>query len=596
MCCCVAANGEVFSPFPINSEQYNKWSGSKHFVAGLESLVADSSRDAVDEFTLELKQHPLNGYAVCNLAQARIMILDEQFADDLIKKNEDDTTVLTQEFFDTFNRRALAEIKELERGITMLPSIDKESQCMAHLAVARIYKDWFCCDTVNILNALNAAVACHPCEKSYFERMSYYAKTYGDYIPYIEEDARALYALIPDNLSITEIMAAISHSKKDTEGFLKYYNEYQTLVKKENVMPDKDLEMLYAKYLSDEGRSEEALNTLLKVLSIYYDEDALKAILLLTKDEQLANIALFKIKQMQFADEGDNDVWDAAQGFILKGAKDYGTAITQFQKVLSRVPGNTMCLSQIADCFYMMGDVDNAKLYTQACSMITGDNKYQNLLYNLGELDELLAIDKVKNEALDVFRYDGDYYASQAAMHIMKKDYEQAIDILDKAKAVNEETIEVNYQRGVALRKMGRVEEARTYFEKAFEAGASQIEDGVDLFYLASSIELGKPDTTSIERLAKMWHEKQEEKVPGFFGGDHQLAYEVACLYAMMGDKDNAMKFMENHFEHGEMPYNFGLIRQDWRLDNIKTLPEFQDLANKYYFQWKNQQSTHSQR
>ena len=589
---CLTAHGTAFEPISINSEQYNKWSSSKHFVAGLEALDDGSAQDAVDNFSLELKKHPSNGYALCNLAQARVVALNEAYYEGFEQVEAE--TISPEEYVKNFASKVRAEIKELERGLTLLPAEDKESQCMAHLAVARIYMDWFDADSVNILNSLNSAVACHPCGESYFERIRYNAQIHRDSLSYIEDDARALYELYPENQSIVGIMAFISYSKKDIEGFLKYYDEYQTIAKRDEVLPDTQLDMFYAKYLTDEGRREEALNTLLKVMSLYYDEEPLKAILLLTKDEQLAHIAQLKIKQMQFAEEGDNDIWDASLGYILKGEKDYNAAIAQFQQVLSRVPGNTMCLSQIADCYYMMGDIDNAKLYTHACSMITGDNKYQNLLYNLGEFDELLANDKVKNENLDVFKYDGDYYASQAAMHIMKKDHQQAIAILDKAKAVNEETIEVNYQRGVALKKMGREEEARAYFEKAFEAGASEIEHGVDLFYLASSIELGKPDTTSIERLAKMWYKKQEEMIPGYSDGDGQLAYEVACLYAMMGDNDNAMKFMENHFEHGEMPYNFGLIRQDWRLDSIKALPEFQDLANKYYFEWKNQQSTSS--
>lgn len=586
---CLTAVADEYTPTPINSEHYNKWSTSKHFVAGMEALNEGFADDAINEFSIELKVHPENSYARFNLIQARIKLLYDQFTNGLFKKNEDDTTALTQEFFDYYDLNGHKEIKELERSITILPAKDKESQCMAHLTVAHAYMDWFVTDTVEIINSLNNAVACHPCKNSYLERIKYYTNAQDDYLEYIEDDTKSLYELNPNDLDAIKLMALISNATGKSNNFEKYYNEYLKAAKEAEEDSDKDLDMIHAKNLTDEGRSEEAIDTYLKILSSYSDEEPLEALLSLTQNEQLANIALLKIGQMEFAEEGDNRIWDVIIALIHKcSLKDYKTAITYFKKSLDQVPGNALCLKHMANSYLMMGDLDNAKLYTHAYYIVTRDDNYSFLLYNLGEIDELLKNNRFYNNYLDVLNYDSEFYSGQAKSLILKKDYMQAINILDKAREHGMESISLDYQYGVALKKLGREEEAKTYFQKAFDAGEIEKEESFNIYHLASSIELGKPDTENIEALAMQWLKEQEQSIPGYSNGDRQLAYEIACLYAMMGDTANAMKFMELHFEHGEIPCNFGLIRLDWRLDSLKNLPEFVKLADKYYFKWKN--------
>jgi hypothetical protein len=55
-----------------------------------------------------------------------------------------------------------------------------------------------------------------------------------------------------------------------------------------------------------------------------------------------------------------------------------------------------------------------------------------------------------------------------------------------------------------------------------------------------------------------------------------------------MGDSTTALEVLKTHFEQSDIAYNFGMIEKDWRLDPVRSLPEFQQLINTYYSQWKN--------
>ena len=67
----------------IDSKQYNKWTSSKNFVLGVKSMTQEIDAVATDDaevdetepyksaialFKKELKQHPRNAYAKCNIA------------------------------------------------------------------------------------------------------------------------------------------------------------------------------------------------------------------------------------------------------------------------------------------------------------------------------------------------------------------------------------------------------------------------------------------------------------------------------------------------------------------------------------------------
>ena len=95
---------------------------------------------------------------------------------------------------------------------------------------------------------------------------------------------------------------------------------------------------------------------------------------------------------------------------------------------------------------------------------------------------------------------------------------------------------------------------------------------------------------TILESLEKAWHPNplfisDENRT---LDGSDVTCYDIAAVYALIGDNAKACEWTAKHFENDELPYNFGYMALDRRFDAIKKLPEFQQLIDKYYYQWKN--------
>ncbi|MBR5086963.1 MAG: tetratricopeptide repeat protein [Muribaculaceae bacterium] len=585
----VPAMAEEFTTAtPINSEQYNKWKTSKPFTQALEALQKDEIKDAVKGFTQELKLHPDNAYAMCNLAQANCLMRLEQLLDETDYYRADTATVIAAN--KKFKELVSSDAKYLETSITKLPPQDKESQCAAYLALAEILSTYCYDDEDAILKAFNNAIACHPCKESYFARISYMYENNENFISHIEDDAKAVYSIAPNDASAVKLMALVCYEKKDYDGFINHYDEYQAIAKAEELQPDYDLDMLYASILEDNNLTDDAIALYLKIIAYSQKTTALKKLLAIIKnDESTADVVLSTIKQMQFAEEGDDEVWGIIQGIIFKDClKDYDSAISYYKEMLDANPGVSYYMQSLSQCYMMKGDIANAKLYTQASDIVDNSNKYRSLLFQLGEIAPLLDYYNTANTTIDFFDYSDNYYTSQAILHTMNHDYDKAIEILSMGIANGKESPEIDYYYGYALNRMGRYDEAMTYLQKAL----SKKDEGEELDRVTSillKLELGDSDNAKeeIDDLSREWLQNLEYNIPGFESMNSLDAYDLACLYSLAGDTDKAMEFMRLHFEQDKFPYNFGLISKDFQLDNLRSLPEFQELINKYYFEWK---------
>ena len=61
---------------------------------------------------------------------------------------------------------------------------------------------------------------------------------------------------------------------------------------------------------------------------------------------------------------------------------------------------------------------------------------------------------------------------------------------------------------------------------------------------------------------------------------DFGVYYDAACLYAIMGDSETALRYLEDSLEKGFR--RFAHIRRDRGLDNIRKLPQFNNLIEEY--------------
>ena len=59
--------------------------------------------------------------------------------------------------------------------------------------------------------------------------------------------------------------------------------------------------------------------------------------------------------------------------------------------------------------------------------------------------------------------------------------------------------------------------------------------------------------------------------------------YNISCCYAIKGDKENAMNYLEKGLKKNNSIINYTLIRENPDLDNIRPTPEFKALMKKYF-------------
>lgn len=570
---------DFYAP-PISSEQYNRWNTSKPFVAGIESIENSNLPEAIKAFNKELKLHPGNAYAKCNLVIAQCMMSNRGQARDESIYDKDIPLVKTY-------------AARLREAIAALPVDDKQSRCSAYQALGDLLVAWFPSDSAQALEAYGNAIAVHPCVESYFSRMGYVMDLYedDDFMPHIKADAMAAYAIAPTDFGVVKVMAMIANHDGDSDSFMKYYAEYQAIVKSQEESPNYDIEMMAARHLADSGNTEAAIDKYLMTIVKFENVKSLSELLNFIKnDDDAIMLTLMKTRQMQFAAEDDGVVLLVIEGLLLRDyVKDYHTALSYFKEREAENPGANLYVRSLAKCYYMTGDMDNARLYYQALSIIDGSNDYRNFQYQNGEVASLLDYYKTCNSTADFYNYDATYYNSQASLHMLNRDWQQALDILDTGMGRGCESLETDCYYGLALNRLNRGDEARPWLEKAFAAGDIENDDFNPMVQVRALIELGNTSQAlvELEKMRQHWARLNAEQAPGIPGNSNIDTYDLAGLYALAGDSARALELLKYHFENDEMRYNFGLIALDWHLDGLRSLPEFQQLVAKYQNEWR---------
>jgi len=99
-----------------------------------------------------------------------------------------------------------------------------------------------------------------------------------------------------------------------------------------------------------------------------------------------------------------------------------------------------------------------------------------------------------------------------------------------------------------------------------------------------------KPDTLTLAFLYALKGEtkKTEEIIPFIIAKQCSIEkcncvnlYNVACLYAIVNNKEKALEYLEKSMQNGYDKFNW--IQADYDMKNIKNLPEFNALIQKYH-------------
>ena len=582
---CLTAVAEDFDGIPINSKQ-NKWASSKYFAKGIEAISDDDLEMALDMFEKEVKQHPSNGYAICNLAQCQFIAARNEMRTVIYSDNSSEQDIAIAK--ERGNREMNDALPLFDRGLTKLPSTDGEALCQAYRIKAFMLRNFEKVDSTQVAECYEKAITVHPCNDAYEGHMDFFFNN----TEVVVADAQALRKLYPDDPSNVKLLAFMAYRSEDFSQCVALCEEYNAMIKsQEEDALDSQVASLQLMTLKELGRNEEAMDLALKFIEDYELNDAAQIFMMLAQIEP--ELAEIKVKQRLFAEISDKMLlWNTMLGRIMQIKKDYGSALGYF-KTVEKTDQVAFIYNEIAKCYYMLGDTENAVKYIDAATIMDEGEEYlsqrDHMLVNCGMASKLISEKMTGVELTN--NIDNTQLLQRfilADLLLQERDYAQAATILEPLLDKDDDASALSLY-ATALRGLGRDDEAQRCMQQITEIDPmpeSAIPNIIPALYAT-----GRSDEALklANSLALQWENYQldssGEEIP-------ESCYTIATLFAQIGESDKALEYLEKHFQHDDMPYDFGLMERDWRLDNVRDLPQYKTLIEKYKTIWKNNATT----
>ena len=306
------------------------------------------------------------------------------------------------------------------------------------------------------------------------------------------------------------------------------------------------------------------------------------------------------------------------------GLEDVRKAIEYFQSGLQKDPNNALIYTGLADAYiHRMSDVHlspveaTAKARAAAMKALELDDSLAEahtslasikLLYDwdwAGAETELKRAMELKPDSL-AYRLYGEYltmvgrhpealpyfekarrldplyqrnYLAEGYSYFMAHKYDQAIEQYRKGFEIEPDPM-TYFGLVLALAKRGDYATAISEAEKATKLNDSPLL----LTSLASAYASAGRSADSNRVLAQLGEiSKRQGPAPAWHGGlsPYVCPYEVAGVYAQLGEKDRAFKWLDKAYQSRSCLY---WLRQDPRLDSIHSDPRFHELLTKIKF------------
>ncbi len=519
----------IMTPLSLWAQSNTKQITTYAFTRGMEAFHAGNNQEAYDWFSQELCNSPDNGYAYCYIASLR-------YGNDEYGK-------------------ALSAINQ---AIKKLPKKDKEYVAMAYVIRARIYLQLR--DTANALNDYGMAIKINPKSTDYYnERAEIYFKK-GQY-DLADADYLRMMALDPG-----DVMGYMGIGRNAKE-----QGKYGDAVKLFDYVIQMEPEYssgysFRAECYIKQKKYSEAIDDIIKALSIDGDDKAYYH--LITMDKTC--LPLIRNKLQIQAEKNPNEAdWYFYLGKIYQRHKLFKEAISFYEQANYRDP-HAAILENIADCYYDLGEYALALEYiNRAIYMDETDYDFVmtkgNIYNEMGRYTEAIAeLDKYIQRYPDYFfgYYRRGWFKDEA------NDVEGAIEDYTLAITLKPQYAYSYCGRGSLYAEKGMAELARADFEKVIaldtvpDPGLSCAQYA---FYFLGQKEKAIAFMDSI--IAK------DEDRAGTY-------YDAACLYSIMNEREKALDYLSKAFEQGYR--RIAHTYADHDLDNIRELPEYKALLEKY--------------
>jgi len=266
--------------------------------------------------------------------------------------------------------------------------------------------------------------------------------------------------------------------------------------------------------------------------------------------------------------------WQMYLGIVNEQAKDYPQAIAYYKQAMELYP-TAYYAYRIYSCYEAKGNYAQALEYIDyAIEMDSTDvddlQSRAEALFYLGRMDECLqTMDKYVEETPDFFGG----YSTRGLYKMHNGDLEGAIEDYSMAIALKPE-MGYNYtRRAEVYMRQGDEEAAKADYLKVIELDTVPNRESTAMYAYQA---LGEHER------AKEFMQRLIDEEPDYEGN----YYDAACLYARMGEKEQAIDYLRQAFEHGYR--DFAHIAIDYDLDSIRDTEEFKALIEEYKekYQW----------
>lgn len=308
----------------------------------------------------------------------------------------------------------------------------------------------------------------------------------------------------------------------------------------------------------------DAINCYIDALNTDTDCEAAAIGLLTSAMPDATEVLIAKLKAQHIKKPKEN-IWSTLLAIALQFAQKFDESLKLYNEMIADEPEDYL-YKQVANIYAQIGDFQTAAdNIDKAIALDSTDTdllvKKCEYLLKKGDFDK--AID-VANIYIEAEPDDANGYTIRSTAYMGKKEYETAIDDINTATNLGAENINLNYVRGTYLRKLGKADEAKADFLTVAADSATSPIHACALFYL------GKEAEASAEL----------DSIANTDSIDQDTYYDLACAYSIMGNKEEALKCLENCLKK---KYNtFALLRSDCDFDNIRQMPEFEAIVTKY--------------
>lgn len=520
----------IFAAFTLGMNAQDKMNRptSYNYQRGVEAIQKENTEEALEYLNKEISENPKNGYAFSWIALVRCQ--QEEYG------------------------RALTAA---DLALKNIPKKDKEYVYFAYETRAKIYSELE--DTIKALSDYSAAIKISPEESDAYEKR---AQIYYEQQKYDLADADYKQLIKLDQGGVMGYMGIgrNRNAQKRWDEAIEQFNYVANLYS--------DYSSVYAfraEAFIGKEKWAEATDDIISALSLNGDN---KAFVLMQELKEPA-IGMLKAKmKIQGTKNPNNAYWPYCIGVIYEHNEEYEKAIPFYEEA-QRKDADDMNLRRIAQCYYELGDYDNAlKNINQAIELDSTKVQYipfkANVLYEMGNAKEAIAEwDKHQN----LYPEYGFGYYRRGWFKSLSGDDEGAIEDFTLSITLDPEYSYSYISRGDVYSRLGKSELAKADFLKVIE-----IEDKPEKYECIHYAYQGLGDNEKAIAAIDTIIARNEDKKGNY--------YDAACLYSRMKNKDKALEYLAKCLEMG---YNrFAHIRIDHDMDFIRETPEFKSLIEKY--------------